>query len=91
MVGRGTDGAAHFNKDNHFDNGDNEEKHGQQGHGGLRARSASGIEGETMGAGSENLKRRPVNRVADDADSFELDPKARSLPVPCGGGQRHGD
>ena len=41
------------------------------------ARSASGIEGETMGAGSENLKRRPVSRVADDADSFELDPKAR--------------
>jgi methylated-DNA-protein-cysteine methyltransferase-like protein len=41
------------------------------------ARSARGIEGETMGAGSENLKRRPVSKVADDADSFELDPKAR--------------
>jgi methylated-DNA-protein-cysteine methyltransferase-like protein len=30
-----------------------------------------------MRAGRGNLKRRPVNNVADSRDSFEIDPKAR--------------
>ena len=75
--GKGTDGTAHFDKDNHFDNGDNEEKHGQHGHGGLRGARRQKDRRRTMGAGPGNLKRRPVNRVADSTDSFELDPKAR--------------
>ena len=75
--GKGADGTAHFDKDNHFDNGDNEEKHGQHGHGGLRGARRQRDRRRTMGAGSGNLKRRPVNRVADGTDSFELDRKAR--------------